>query len=126
MRIKYIFFLVAFLLTGLKSNALEKIIALTDTLPGTARPIKTVKIGPVEYYLPPPVDSVLLRKLAKLASDKAFTASVDAAFRKKEKDDATLRDRQNILLLQQILTETETSDEPNEKVISTLSQVLES
>lgn len=126
MRIKYLFFLVAFVLTGLKSSALGKITGLTDTLPGTQNPIKIVKIGPVEYYLPPPVDSVLLRKLAKLASEKVFNASVDAAFMKKEKDDAAFRARQNILLLEQILKETETSDEPNEKVISTLSQVLES
>ncbi len=126
MRIKYLFFLVAFLLTGLKSNALEKITGVTDTLPGTQKPIKIVKVGPVEYYLPPPVDSILLRKLAKLASDKMFVAAVDAAFIKKAKDDAALRARQSILLLEQILKETETSDEPNEKVISTLSQVLES
>lgn len=126
MRIKYLFFLVVFVLTGLKSNALEKITGLTDTLPGTQKPIKMVKVGPVEYNLPPPVDSVLLRKLAKLASEKIFNAAVDAAFVKKEKDDAAFRARQNILLLQQILKETETSDEPNEKVISTLSQVLES
>lgn len=126
MRIKQIFFLAVLLLSGINSDASGKDSVLTDTLPGSPKAVNTVKIGPVEYWLPPPVDSVLFRRLAKLASDKIFNASVDAAFRKKEKDDATLRDRQNILLLQQILTETETSDEPNEKIISTLSQVLDS
>jgi tetratricopeptide (TPR) repeat protein len=126
MRIKHIFFLTAILLSGINSSASVKGSVLRDTLPGSQKPVKTVKVGPVEYWLPPPVDSVLLRRLAKLANDKIFNASVDAAFIRKEKDDSTLRDRQNILLLQQILTETETSDEPNEKIISTLSQVLDS
>jgi tetratricopeptide (TPR) repeat protein len=118
MKKKHLIFLCAFVLSGAVSKA--------QSITEVKRAIKAVKIGPEDYLVPPAVDSVLLRKLAKLATEKAFNESVDAGYKKKEKADAALRARQNTLLLQSLLAETETSAEPNESIIATLAQVLES
>ena len=75
--------------------------------------IKTVKIGP-EYFDATPVDSALLRKLL-----------VKQRLEKKNKESEELTKYQNTLLLRDLLNETETSDVPNDRIISTLDLVLE-
>lgn len=74
---------------------------------------RTVLIGPPELVLPPPVDSVLLRKLL-----------VTERLKKTIKEQADFRNRQNILLLNSLLLQTETAVEPDAKLIGTLEQAL--
>ena len=123
MRIKNLLFLVAIMHPGLKSDVFGQTADLTGIQTEPKR-IHVVKTGPVEYYLPPLIDSILLRRLAA-EKEKAFTESIDAGFRKKEKDDVSLREHHNSLLLQEILTKTETSDQPDEKIIATLAPILD-
>ncbi len=122
MRFRILFCLMAILLANSNVNASKRQLA-TDTLNGqTKKTIHTVKIGPIEYFLPPPVDSVLLRRLAILANNKL----IDEGYKKKERDDVLRKEHRNTLLIQQILAEIETSVTPSESMISTLAQMLDS
>jgi tetratricopeptide (TPR) repeat protein len=134
MRIKYLFFLIAILLSGLKSNVLAEKRLLTDTLAASKRHIKLVKIGPQELYLAPlipPVDSAAIRetarlaRLAKIASDeKAIKEAIDAGF-SKIKEDLSLKNYQNTHLLLSLLDNMETSGTADENIIATLDKALE-
>ncbi len=96
-----------FLLGGLTSFA-----NTTDSL-ALKDQTRPVKIGPMDFDATP-VDSALLRKLL-----------VKERLEKKNKEVKELAEYQNILLLRSLLNDTETSEEPNEKVMSTLGLVLE-
>ncbi|MFD2161674.1 tetratricopeptide repeat protein [Paradesertivirga mongoliensis] len=79
----------------------------------TAALKKTVLIGPPELVLPPPVDSALLKKLL-----------VTERLKKKVSEEADFKNRQNLLLLNSLLIQTETAVEPDASLIGTLEQAL--
>ena len=130
MRIKHLFFLTAVLLSGLKSTGFAEQRPLADTLAGSQRRIKIVKIGPQELYLPPPVppvDSAAIRevaRLAKIVSDKAIKEAIDEGF-SRAKGDISLKSYQNTRLLQALLDDTETSQYPPENIIATLDKAFQ-
>jgi tetratricopeptide (TPR) repeat protein len=124
MRIRYIFFLVALSLSGLKIDAFAG--TGTDTL-AVSKKHRIVKIGPQELDLKPLIDSAVIRekaRLAKIANDLAIIEAIDAGF-SKAKTDISLKNYQNNHLLQTLLNSTETSDYPTENIIATLDKALE-
>jgi tetratricopeptide (TPR) repeat protein len=88
---------------------LLKSASATDTLVNKRK----VLIGPPELVLPPPVDSALLVKL--LVGEK---------LKKKFTEQADFKNRQNLLILNSLLLDTETAVEPNANLIGTLEEVL--
>ncbi|WP_374166106.1 tetratricopeptide repeat protein [Arcticibacter sp. MXS-1] len=108
MRVKRILSAAAlFLLAGVNSFASNP-----DSVSAAAR-IRSVKIGPV-FFDARTVDSAQVRRLL-----------VRERLQKKNKEVQELAKYQSSLLLNKLLNETETSDIPDEKVISTLGLVLE-
>ncbi|RXF71847.1 tetratricopeptide repeat protein [Arcticibacter tournemirensis] len=97
----------AFMLAGLNSFAIS-----SDSLL-VKNKAERVKIGPSNFDATP-VDSALLRKLL-----------VKERLQKKDKETQELIKYQNTLLLRNLLNETETSEVPNERILSTLDLVLE-
>ena len=97
------FLCIAVLALGLQSVLANDTVAVKNA----------VLIGPPELVLPPPVDSALLKKLL-----------VTERLKKKVSEEADFRNRQNLLLLNSLLVQTETAVEPNASLIGTLEQAL--
>lgn len=97
-------------------NFLCSILLALTLLPAFAADSLSVKkafIGPPELVLPPPVDSALLRKLL-----------ITQRLERKDTEQADFKNRQNILLLNSLLLQTETAVQPDASLIGTLEQAL--
>lgn len=75
--------------------------------------IKRSFIGPPELVLPPPIDSAILRKLL-----------IAQRLEKKDTEQVDFKNRQDVLILNALLLQTEIAVQPNAGLIGTLEPVL--
>lgn len=106
MGIKKVICAIIFLITAVKGFSLS-----SDSLSVKNKPAP-VKIGPV--YFDASIDSALLRRLL-----------VKERLQKKNEDAPELENYQNLLVLRNLLNETEISEEPSDRIIGSLELVLE-